>query len=167
MTSRDEPIDVAVPVVIDDRFYESISEAARQCAVSKKTIYNWIDSGKAIRLVEKRDEPMPRDTNWNPNIAEHTRRAREHAGLSQSQAAELSGIDRDQIVNYESSSYDHRIYFPDHHVNMLASIYGVSAGYLRGGDPVSLPELRADGMTEDEFIDWIKEKQAQEARDDA
>lgn len=165
MTHHAEPIDVAIPVVIDDRFYESISEAARQCAVSKKTIYNWIKSGKALRLVEKR-EAMTRDTNWNPNTALHLERARVHAGLSQSQAAKMSGIDRDQIKNYESPRYDHRIYFPDHHVNMLAAIYGVSAAYLRGGDPASLCELRADGVTEDEFIDWIKAKQEQEARDD-
>lgn len=99
--------------------------------------------------------------------ARNLKNARKHAGLSISQVVDLTGITRQQIILYESLGYDHRVYFPREHVNMLAAVYAVSAQYLRGGEAVDIHDMLANGMTEDELIAWVREQQEQEANDGA
>ena len=101
--------------------------------------------------------------------AQHLKKAREKAGLrTPLQVAKLMlnpRADREdikrmeaQINLYESEDYDHRIYFPREHVNMLASLYGVSVQYLRGGDPVDIRDRFADGMTEGELLAYVEQE---------
>ena len=73
------------------------------------------------------------------------RRPRESAGLSLSQAAKVTGIERVIIELYESDKHDHNLYTLGDHINTLADAYGVSAQYITGGSPVTFQDHLADG----------------------
>lgn len=66
---------------------------------------------------------------WTP--ADRARKARDHAGLSQQELAELAGISRRSVVNYETGTTIPRR--PQYLAIALAT--GVSAAWLAGDEP--------------------------------
>jgi len=72
-------------------------------------------------------------------------RAREGAGLSQSQAAKLIGIEQRRLAHIENGDRTPESFVQE----KMMVIYDVSYGYLLTGEPRTFADHLADGTPED------------------